>query len=184
MIKRVPRPDLMVMVIVFLTTVFVDLIMAVGVGVTLASLMITYRISLQSRIAVEGVPHQPWHRDLEKSLEQETDFRIRTLSVMGAFFFGTTAKMQEQVSKLIGTKVVIINCLDVPFMDLSGIFALSEMIDRLKNEGIKPILVVGEGEGIRTQMMAMGYGDHLGADGIQVDYNVALHLAWEYLGNK
>jgi len=31
--------------------------------------------------------------------------------------------------------------------------------------------------------MAMGYGDHLGADGIQIDYNVALHLAWEYLGN-
>lgn len=184
LIKRVPRPDLTVMVIVFLTTVFVDLIMAVGVGVTLASLMITYRISLQSRIAVEGVPHQPWHRDLEKSLEEETDYRIRTLSVMGAFFFGTTAKMQEHVSKLIGTQVVIINCLDVPFMDLSGIFALSEMIDRLKNDGIKPILVVREGEGIRKQMMAMGYGDHLGADGIQTDYNVALHLSWEYLETK
>ncbi|HSL41640.1 MAG TPA: SulP family inorganic anion transporter, partial [Desulforhopalus sp.] len=181
LIKRVPRPDLTVMLTVFVITVFVDLIFAVGVGVTLASLMITYRISRQSQIAVEGVPHQPWHRDLEKSLEEETDFRIRTLSVMGAFFFGTTAKMQEQVSKLIGTQVVIINCLDVPFMDLSGIFALSEMIDRLKNEGIKPILVVREGEGIRRQMVAMGYSDHLAPDGIQTDYNVALQLAWEYL---
>lgn len=181
LIKRVPRPDLTVMLTVFTITVFVDLIFAVGVGVTLASLMITYRISQQSQIAVEGVPHQPWHRDLEKSLEEETDFRIRTLSVMGAFFFGTTAKMQEQVSKLIGTQVVIINCLDVPFMDLSGIFALSEMIDRLKNEGIKPILVVREGEGIRRQMVAMGYSDHLAPDGIQTDYNVALQLAWEYL---
>jgi sulfate permease, SulP family len=181
LIKRVPRPDLTVMLTVFVITVFVDLIFAVGVGVTLASLMITYRISRQSQIAVEGVPHQPWHRDLEKSLEEETDFRIRTLSVMGAFFFGTTAKMQEQVSKLIGTQVVIINCLDVPFMDLSGIFALSEMIDRLKNEGIKPILVVREGEGIRRQMVAMGYSNHLAPDGIQTDYNVALQLAWEYL---
>ncbi len=184
LLKRVPRPDLMVMVTVFLITVFVDLIVAVGVGVTLASLMITYRISRQSEIAVQGVPYQPWHRDLEKSLEEETDFRIRTLSVMGAFFFGTTAKMQEQVSKLIGTRVVIINCLDVPFMDLSGLFALSEMIDRLKNEGIKPILVVRQGEGIRSQMVAMGYGDLLGADGIHTDYNDALHLAWEYLGDQ
>jgi len=184
LIKRVPRPDLTVMLTVFVITVFVDLIFAVGVGVTLASLMITYRISRQSQIAVEGVPHQPWHRDLEKSLEEETDFRIRTLSVMGAFFFGTTAKMQEQVSKLIGTQVVIINCLDVPFMDLSGIFALSEMIDRLKNEGIKPILVVREDEGIRRQMVAMGYSDHLAPDGIQTDYNVALQLAWEYLKEK
>ncbi len=100
---------------------------------------------------------------------------------MGAFFFGTTAKMQDQVSKLIGTKVVIINCLDVSFMDLSGFFALSEMIDRIKNENIKPIVVVREGVGILKQMRDMGYEDLLGLDGIQVDYNAALHLAWEYL---
>ena len=181
MIKRVPRQDLTVMVTVFVITVFVDLIIAVGVGVTLASLMITYRISSQSKIDVKGVPHQEWHRDLEKTLEDETDYGIRTVSVMGAFFFGTTAKMQEHVNKFIGTKVVIINCLDVPFMDLSGYFALSEMIDRLKNEKIKPILVVNEEVGLREQMMAMGYGDLLGPDGIQSDYNDALHLAWEYL---
>lgn len=183
MVRRVPRQDLAVMVTVFVMTVFVDLIVAVGVGVTLASLMITYRISSQSQIDVTGVPQQEWHRDLERSLEEETDYGIRTLSVMGAFFFGTTAKMQEQVSKLIGTKVVIINCLDVPFMDLSGFFALSEMIDRLQNEKIKPIVVVNEGVGIRQQMETMGYGDLLGADGIQTDYNDALHLAWEYLDN-
>ncbi|MCP4339888.1 MAG: SulP family inorganic anion transporter [Desulfobulbaceae bacterium] len=181
MIKRVPRQDLAVMLTVFIMTVFVDLIVAVGVGVTLASLMITYRISSQSQIDVKGVPHEEWHRDLERSLEEETEYGIRTLSVMGAFFFGTTAKMQEQVSKLIGTKVVIINCLDVPFMDLSGYFALSEMIDRLQFEKIKAIVVVNEGVGIRQQMVNMGYGDLLGLDGIQTDYNDALHLAWEYL---
>jgi len=183
MVGRIPRQDLTVMLTVFVITVFVDLIVAVGVGVTLASMMITYRIASQSKIDVKGVPHQEWHRDLEKSLEEDTDFGIRTLSVMGAFFFGTTSKMQEQVSKLIGTKVVIVNCLDVPFMDLSGFFALSEMIDRLKSEDIKPIVVVSEGVGMREQMKKMGYGDLLGADGIQTDYNDALHLAWEYLGN-
>ncbi len=181
MIQRVPKPDLAVMLIVFFITVFVDLIVAVGVGVTLSSLMITYRISRQLEVDVRGVRHAAWQRDLEKTLEEETDYGIRTLSVMGAFFFGTTAKMQEQVSKLMGTKVVIINCLDVSFMDLSGFFALSEMIDRIKYEKIKPIVVVREGVGMRKQMLDMGYGDLLGLDGIQVDYNAALHLAWEYL---
>ncbi len=184
LIKRVPRPDLLVMVTVFFMTVFVDLIVAVGVGVTLASLMITYRIASQSKISVVGVPHEAWHRDLERSIEEDSDYQIRTLSVLGAFFFGTTAKMQDQVSRLIGTKVVIISCLNISFIDLSGLFALSEMIDRLKNEKIKPILVVREGEGIRRQMLEMGYGDLLSADGIQTDYNVALQLAWDYLGNN
>ncbi|MFT5697155.1 MAG: SulP family sulfate permease [Desulforhopalus sp.] len=181
MIKRIPRPDLAVMLIVFIITVFVDLMVAVGVGVTLSSLMITYRISRQLEVDVSGVHHADWQRDLEKTLEEETDFGIRTLSVMGPFFFGTTSKMQDQVSKLIGTKVVIINCLNVSFMDLSGFFALSEMIDRLKYEDIKPIVVVREGMGIHQQMLDMGYGDLLGMDGIQVDYNAALHLAWDYL---
>lgn len=183
LVRRVPRPDLWVMVTVFVITVFVDLIVAVGVGVTLASLMITYRISRQAQIDVRAIPHQDWPRDLEKSLEEETDFRIRTLSVLGAFFFGTTAKMQEQVSRLIGTEVVIINCLNVPFMDLSGLFALAEMIDRLRQESIKPILVVKQGQGIRRQMLEMGYEDLLGPIGIQTDYNDALHLAWEYLAD-
>lgn len=181
MIGRIPRQDLTVMLTVFVITVFVDLIVAVGAGVTLASLMITYRIASQSQINVKEVPAHEWHSDLERSLEQETQYGIRALSVAGPFFFGTTAKMQEQVSKLVGTRVVIINCLDVPFIDLSGYFALSEMIDRLKNEKIKPIVVVNAGLGIKKQMMSMGYGDLLGSDGIQTDYNVALHLAWEYL---
>jgi len=120
--------------------------------------MITYRISSQAEIDVQGVPHQEWHRDLEKSLEEETRFGIRTLSIMGAFLFGTIAKMQERISRLIGTKVVNINLLDVPFMDLSGVFALGEMIDRLKFENIKPIVVVKENVGIRQQMIDMGYG--------------------------
>lgn len=33
-------------------------------------------------------------------------------------------------------------------------------------------------------MMAMGYGDHLGSDGIQTDYNVALHLSWGVFGKQ
>ncbi len=181
MIRRIPKHDLMVMLVVFLMTVFVDLIVAVGVGVTLASLMITYRIASQSQIDVRGLPEPEWHRDMEQVLQSETEYAIRTLSVSGPFFFGTTASMQEHISKLMGTKVVIINCMEVPFMDLSGYYALSEMIDRLKSEKIKSIVVVPEGLGIRQQMMDMGYGDLLGVDGIHTDYNSALQLAWEYL---
>lgn len=181
-VRRIPRQDFAVMLAVFLITVFVDLIVAVGVGITLSSLMLTYRISKQSQINVQGaVSHQPWQNDLERSLEEETKYGIRAVSINGPFFFGTTGKMQEHISKLIGTKVVIINCLDVPFIDLSGYFALAEMISRLNDEHIKPIVVFKNGSGMRKQMIAMGYESMLGADGIQTDYNDALQLAWEYL---
>jgi SulP family sulfate permease len=184
-VRRIPRQDFAVMLAVFLITVFVDLIVAVGVGITLSSLMLTYRISRQAQINVQGVvPHQAWQNDLERSLEEETKHGIRAVSINGPFFFGTTGKMQEHISKLIGTKVVIINCLDVPFIDLSGYFALAEMISRLNDEHIKPIVVFKNGMGMRKQMIAMGYGSMLGADGIQTDYNDALQLAWEYLEDR
>jgi SulP family sulfate permease len=184
-VRRIPRQDFAVMLAVFLITVFVDLIVAVGVGITLSSLMLTYRISRQAQIDVQGVvPHQAWQNDLERSLEEETKHGIRAVSINGPFFFGTTGKMQEHISKLIGTKVVIINCLDVPFIDLSGYFALAEMISRLNDEHIKPIVVFKNGMGMRKQMIAMGYGSLLGADGIQTDYNDALQLAWEYLEDR
>ncbi|MCK7512525.1 MAG: sodium-independent anion transporter [Desulfobacterales bacterium] len=127
------------------------------------------------------VPAAEWQQDIEKGLQDESDYRMRTISVRGAFFFGTTAQMQDKVNKLIGTKVVIINCLDVPFMDISAAFALSEMVDKLKNDGIKPILVVTEGLGLRRLLIGLGCADLLGDDGIQVDYHKAVQLALAYL---
>lgn len=185
-VTRIPRQDLIVMVVVFLITVFVDLIVAVGVGVSLASLMLAYRIAKQAQINVEDPSEQEgaegdWQNDLEKSVEEETEHGIRVLSMTGAFFFGTTAKMQEQINTLVDTKVVIINCLKVPFIDLSGYFALGEMVSNLHDKGVKPIVIFKNGAGMRKQMLGMGYGEILGADGIQDDYNVALQLAWEYL---
>ena len=180
-LRRAPRQDLIVMLTVFGITVFVDLIVAVSIGVTLAALMLTVRIARQTQINVMEVPAAEWQQDIEKSLQDESDYRMRTISVRGAFFFGTTALMQDKVNKLIGTKVVIINCLDVPFMDISAAFALSEMVDKLKNDGIKPILVVTEGLGLRRLMIGLGCGDLLGEDGIQVDYHKAVQLALAYL---
>ena len=76
MIKRVPRQDLAVMLTVFTMTVFVDLIVAVGGGVTLASLMITYRISSQSQIDVKGglirSGIETWKKALKK--RQSTEY--------------------------------------------------------------------------------------------------------------
>ena len=181
-IWRIPRQDLIVMLTVFLITVFVDLIVAVGVGVSLASLMLTWRIAKQAEINIVEAPHDSdWQNDLEKALEAETQHGIRVLTMSGSFFFGTTAKMQEQISELVSTKVVIINCLRVPFIDLSGYFALGETISNLHDEGIKPIIVFRDGAGMRKQMLALGYGEILGQDGIQTEYNDALQLAWEYL---
>jgi SulP family sulfate permease len=180
-LRRSPREDMVVMLAVFGITVFVDLIVAVAIGVTLASLMLTVRIARQTQINVSEASPTEWMRDIEKGIQEESDYRIRTIAVRGAFFFGTTTQMQDKVNRLIGAQVVIINCLNVPFMDISAAFALSEMVDKLKSEGIKPLLVVTEGLGLRRLLNGLGCGDIFGEDGMQVDYNKAVQVALAHL---
>ncbi|MFO7709746.1 MAG: SulP family inorganic anion transporter [Desulfobacterales bacterium] len=183
-LNRAPREDLIVMLAVFGITVFVDLIVAVTIGVALAALLLTYRMAQQTQINVSEVPPAEWQRKIGKDLQEESDYRIRAISVRGAFFFGTTTRMQGKINKLIGAEVVIINCLNVPFMDISAAFALSEMVDKLKEAGIKPILVITEGVGLDHLLRGLGCGDIFGKDGIQVDYNQAVELARDYLESK
>ncbi|MCU0558807.1 MAG: SulP family inorganic anion transporter [Desulfobacterales bacterium] len=181
-LNRAPREDLIVMLAVFGITVFVDLIAAVTIGVALAALLLTYRMAQQTQINVSEVPPAEWQRRIGKDLQEQSDFRIRVISVRGAFFFGTTTRMQGKINKLIGAEVVIINCLNVPFMDISAAFALSEMVDKLKEAGIRPILVITEGVGLDRLLQGLGCSDIFGKDGIQVDYNKAVELARDRLG--
>ncbi len=180
-LHRAPREDLIVMLAVFGITVFVDLIVAVTIGVALAALLLTYRMAQQTQINVSEVPPAEWQRNMGKDLQEESDYRIRTVSVRGAFFFGTTTRMQGKINKLIGAKIVIINCFNVPFMDISAAFALSEMADKLKEVGIKPILVISEGVGLDRLLSGLGCSDIFGKDGIQLDYNEAVRFARNYL---
>ncbi|WP_419783055.1 SulP family inorganic anion transporter [Malaciobacter marinus] len=132
--KYAPRNDLIVMVIVFLLTVFVDLIMAVGVGITLASLLIVYRISKEAKLNIS----------LEKEVfsEEKGNEKVRVLDINGAFFFGSASFFEEEINKLLDTEKLIINCTNVPFMDISAIFTLEELILKLKDLNIEICLVL------------------------------------------
>ncbi len=131
--KNAPKYDLYVMVVVFLLTVFVDLIIAVGAGIALASLLIVYRISKESNIQTI---------DYEKDEMKNEKSNTRILNINGAFFFGSACIFEEQVNKILDTKHLIINCLNVPFMDISAIFALEDMISKLNKLEIKITLVL------------------------------------------
>lgn len=132
-IKNAPKNDLIVMIIVFLLTVFVDLIMAVGVGITLASLLIVYRISKEAKLTITQTKKE--NSDLVSE-------NIRVLDIDGAFFFGSASFYEEEINKLLDTKKMIINCTNVPFMDISAIFTLEELILKLKDLEIEISLVL------------------------------------------
>lgn len=177
LLKRAPRPDLVVMVAVFAITVLVDLIVAVTIGIALAAPMLTWQMARLTQVNVfESAPAER-QRNLGKQLQEESDYGIRVIAVRGAFFFGVTAQMQDKINRLLGAKVAIINCYHLPFMDTSAAFALVEMVEKLKAEGIRPILVVNEGVGLDRILKDLNCAEIFGEDGIQTDYRRAVELA-------
>ena len=125
------------MLSVFFITVFVDLITAVGVGIVLASLLIVYRITQETEIVLQNE---------DEGVEYNVPKDTRVLKINGAFFFGSSVSFEREASSILNIKKFIIDISAVPFIDLTAIFTLKDLINKLKNDGIKVIVVANEKE--------------------------------------
>jgi sulfate permease, SulP family len=132
--KQSPRSDLMTMVTVFLVTVFVDLITAVGVGIVLASMLIVYRITKETQIVLEQAGSPEAHPELEAK-------NARIIRINGAFFFGSSTFFERRINTLLDTKTIIIDITNVPFIDITAIFTLKDLIEKLTADGIGILIV-------------------------------------------
>lgn len=136
-----PKNDLSVMLVVFFITVFVDLITAVGVGILLASLLIVYRITKEAKITLVDSHHKNIQTNAEYGL---ADKKVRVIKINGAFFFGSSTAFEGKTNSILDTKVVIIDILDVPFMDITAIFTLKDFITKLQKDDIKVMILAKE----------------------------------------
>ncbi|PLX92602.1 MAG: SulP family inorganic anion transporter [Desulfuromonas sp.] len=178
-LRQAPRHDLAVMLTVLCLTVFVDLIVAVGVGIVLASLLLTRRLVLQTTVDVRGVSVGKGGICIGKEAQELSDLQIRVVNIDGPFFFGSASQIVGQIGGLLGTKVVIFNCLHVPFIDLSAFFALSEMILRLKSRQITPFIVAPDP--ICRKLRRLGMDETLRSERLFTDLESALAAAEEAL---
>jgi len=133
--KEAPKSDLSVMLIVFFVTVFIDLITAVGVGIVLSSLLIVYRITKETKIVLDNQSS-----DVKYNVDKET----RILKIDGAFFFGSSLSFEDKTSSILDIKRFIIDITNVPFIDLTAIFTLKDLIVKLKEQDIKIVIIAKE----------------------------------------
>jgi SulP family sulfate permease len=144
LVRTAPRPDVAVMAAVFVLTVLVDLIVAVGAGVVLSMMLIIHRLARQASFRVRP-PHREADAEgarLESEFECALESGIRVIEIDGAFFFGSASQLLDRVDRVNGTRVAVFDCSRMPFMDLSAQFALEEMIEGLKAQDIAALVVV------------------------------------------
>lgn len=144
-LKYAPKDDLYVLFLVFLLTVFYNLIFAVGAGITLAALLYAKRVADKAQIVQKTVYDKDIMK-LEKILEADYKHKIRVVHINGQFFFGSATQIISKFDDVLGTKYLILNYESDDLLDISAIFALEDIIIRLKAQKIKIVLVIKNDE--------------------------------------
>ena len=131
--------DSLVLFLVVALTVFVDLLVAVGVGMVLSSFFFMQRMG-------ELVDQQSKSGDIyeiEKKLKipESIKNRIMVYELDGPLFYGFSDQFKEQAEAIIGKDAVIINMSQVPYIDASGTYVLEEVIKNFKTKDVEVILV-------------------------------------------
>ena len=117
-LRRIPKSDAFVMIVVFLMTVFVDLLTAVGIGMVI-----------------------PWED--EKDMPKDIHHHIYIERLDGPIFFGSITGFQRVMHDIPkDAKIVIIRMRRVPFMDQSGVYAMETAIKDLQAQGVKVLMTI------------------------------------------
>lgn len=154
-LRKTPRADAFVMLVVLFLTVFVDLIVAVLVGVALASVLFVKHMSDIQLSAINNLDSlEEWW---EKSAAIPEVVRKSTyLYVLnGPLFFGEAKNVTLAIDELSGAKYVILQFTNVPLVDQTGAFALENAIEKWEEKGIK-VLFVGLEQKIRQTLEDTG----------------------------
>ena len=146
-LPNIPRADAVVLVTVLLLTVFVDLLIAVGIGMIIACVLFMKRASdlvesgYQSGEINQFDKELPW-KD-ESGLTDEIKHQIYIQRLNGPIFFGSITRFQEVMHDVPdNVKIVIIRMRLVSFMDQSGLYAMETAIKDLQAKGVTVLMTI------------------------------------------
>ncbi len=144
---KIPKADAVVLIIVFLLTVFVDLLTAVGIGMVIACVLFMKRASdlveggYSSSELTNFDKESPWSD--EGGIPDDMRHRIYIQRLNGPIFFGTITKFQSVMDDVpADAKIVIIRMRLVSFMDQSGLYAMETAIKEIQSRGAMVLMTI------------------------------------------
>ena len=146
-LPKIPRADAVVLLVVFLVTVFVDLLTAVGIGMVIACVLFMKRASdlveggYSSQEMSNFDKENPWPD--EHGMPDKAKHSIYIQRLNGPIFFGTINKFKEVMNTVPqDARIVVIRMRLVSFMDQSGLYAMEESIKELQARGVQVLMTI------------------------------------------
>lgn len=152
--------DALVLMSTFLLTIFSDLTIAIGVGVTLGAFLFMHRMA--EAVEVE-VGHGLVQEDEADSDHPRGAYHAKTLAddvlvyrMTGALFFGATATVNSVLDRIGGRmRVFVLDFSDVPLVDSTAANVLQRAIAKLYGTGAR-VYFTGANRTVRRQLLMSG----------------------------
>ncbi|MBU1229020.1 MAG: STAS domain-containing protein [Proteobacteria bacterium] len=154
LVRTGPKADIFILLMTFGLTVFTDLVVAVNVGVGLASLIFMARMANSVQVVeddaatrlIYGAPEGtgPIHIHTPEEIAEfdkccETDVMVYTIS--GPFFFGAAERIESVLSSInVPVTTIVLRFGNVPFVDATGVNAFRNIIKRMHTHGKRVVL--------------------------------------------
>lgn len=162
MVRRAPRADVAILLITFCLTVFVDLVVAVNIGVILATLQFMRRMA--SSVEVQKLASEDLAHELKDIGLTVLPKGVLVYAIDGPFFFGAVESLdQVLVETHLDPRLLIIRLRRVPFMDITGLQALDEAINNFKKRGVGVALCEANPR-VHKKLLRAGILEKLGHD--------------------
>lgn len=144
-LNKIPREDAFVLITVFLTTVFVDLLTAVGIGMVIACVLFMKRmgdLAEGSYVTMDAANDEsPWAD--EGGLPEDIKHKIYIERFHSPIFFGSISTFNRVMHQVPDdAKVVILRMKRVKFMDQSGVYAMETAIKELQDRGMLVLMTI------------------------------------------
>lgn len=140
-VKVAPKSDVAVLLTCYFLTVIFDMVIAVTVGIVLASLLFMRRMA----IVAEGHLSHPDHRSLPGPLPEG----VVIYDLSGPLFFGAAERALNAMRAIAAdVRVIIFRMEQVPSADVSGLVAMEGVLREMERQHIKAIFVGLHGQAL------------------------------------
>jgi len=165
-VPRLSRSSTIMMYAVLLLTVFVDLIVAVGVGVFIANLLTIKRLSdLQSEDvrtiglneAGESLPPE------EQELMEKSEGKVLLFQLNGPMIFGVAKAIAREHAAMQHAKVLVLDLHNVPLLGVTVCLSLENVVLDAQSSGVH-VLVAGAKGRTRDRLEKFGFFEREGLE--------------------
>jgi sulfate permease, SulP family len=171
---------------VLLLTVFVDLIVAVGIGVFIANILTIERLSeLQSKEVklISDTDDDARLTREQKDLLDQANGRVLLFYLSGSMIFGLSKAISREHNAMREADVLVMDLTDVPSMGVTASLAIENAIRDAHDKGLE-VYVVGASPKVSKRLDKLGIFELISVDHVQSDRTEALQKAVDLVNSK